>query len=124
MGFTKLLKEGNLDVQEQKNYIEIIEKSGNRLLGIINDIVDISKIEAGQMKVSHSRTNVDEQMKYIQTFFGPETQDKGIQFVLKESLSKEETIISSDSEKLYAILINLVKNAIKYTVRGTSRIWV
>lgn len=119
LGFTKLLKEGNLDVQEQKNYIEIIEKSGNRLLGIINDIVDISKIEAGQMKVSHSRTNVDEQMKYIQTFFGPETQEKGIQFVLKESLSKQETIISSDSEKLYAILINLVKNAIKYTVRGT-----
>ena len=119
LGFTKLLKEANLDAQEQKNYIEIIEKSGNRLLGIINDIVDISKIEAGQMKVSHSRTNVDEQMKYIQTFFGPETQDKGIQFVLKESLSKKETIISSDSEKLYAILINLVKNAIKYTVRGT-----
>lgn len=119
LGFTKLLKEDNLDVREQKNYIEIIEKSGNRLLGIINDIVDISKIEAGQMKVSHSRTNVDEQMQYIQTFFGPETQDKGIQFVLKESSSRKATIISSDSEKLYAILINLVKNAIKYTVRGT-----
>lgn len=119
LGFTKLLKEDNLDVQQQKNYIEIIEKSGNRLLGIINDIVDISKIEAGQMKVSHSRTNVDEQMQYIQTFFRPETQDKGIQFILKKPLFKKETIISSDCEKLYAILINLVKNAIKYTVRGT-----
>lgn len=119
LGFTKLLKEDNLDIQEQKNYIEIIEKSGNRLLGIINDIVDISKIEAGQMKVSHSRTNVDEQMQYIHTFFRPEVQDKGIQFVLKKPLVKKETIISSDCEKLYAILINLVKNAIKYTVRGT-----
>ena len=119
LGFTKLLKEENLNAEEQKNYIEIIEKSGNRLLSIINDIVDISKIEAGQMKVSYSRTKVDEQMQYLYTFFRPETQDKGIELILKKPLVKKETIISSDCEKLYAILINLVKNAIKYTVRGT-----
>jgi signal transduction histidine kinase/CheY-like chemotaxis protein len=119
LGFTKLLKEENLNPEEQKNYIEIIEKSGNRLLSIINDIVDISKIEAGQMHVSHSKTNVDEQMQYIQTFFRPETQEKGIELILRKPMVEKETIISSDHEKLYAILINLVKNAIKYTVKGT-----
>jgi signal transduction histidine kinase/ActR/RegA family two-component response regulator len=119
MGFAELLKSGNLSPEENKNYIEIIEKSGTRLLSIINDIVDISKIEAGQMMVSNSTTNVDEQMQYLQTFFSPEAQDKGIQLVLKKSLDNEETIISTDREKLYAILINLVKNAIKYTVKGT-----
>jgi signal transduction histidine kinase/CheY-like chemotaxis protein len=119
MGFTELLKEDNLSPEEQRNYIEIIEKSGTRLFNIINDIVDISKIEAGQMNVSLSTTNVDEQMQYINTFFGPETQDKGIQLLLKNSIDKEETIISTDQEKLYAILTNLVKNAIKYTVKGT-----
>ena len=119
VGFAELLKEDNLSNEEQKNYIEIIGKSGIRLLNIINDIVDISKIEAGQMNVSFSATNVEEQMQYIHTFFMPETLDKGIQLILKKPSVKEETIISSDSEKLYAILINLVKNAIKYTVKGT-----
>lgn len=119
MGFAELLKSGNLSPEENKNYIEIIEKSGTRLLSIINDIVDISKIEAGQMKVSYSTTNVDEQMQYIHTFFKHEAQDKGIQLVLKKSLDNDDTIISTDREKLYAILINLVKNAIKYTVQGT-----
>lgn len=119
MGFAELLKSGNLSPEENKNYIEIIEKSGTRLLSIINDIVDISKIEAGQMKVGYSTTNVDEQMQYIHTFFEHEAQDKGIQLLLKKPSDNEETIISTDREKLYAILINLVKNAIKYTVKGT-----
>jgi signal transduction histidine kinase/ActR/RegA family two-component response regulator/sensor domain CHASE-containing protein len=119
MGFTELLKEENLSPEEQRNYIEIIEKSGTRLFNIINDIIDISKIEAGQMNVSLSTTNVDEQMHYIQTFFRPETQDKGIELLLKSFSTEEETIIRTDREKLYAILINLVKNAIKYTVKGT-----
>jgi signal transduction histidine kinase/ActR/RegA family two-component response regulator len=119
VGFAELLKGDNLSNEEQKNYIEIIEKSGIRLLNIINDIVDISKIEAGQMNVSFSATNVDEQMQYIHTFFMPETQDKGIRLLLKRSLTEGETIIRTDCEKLYAILTNLVKNAIKYTVKGT-----
>ena len=119
MGFTELLKEENLTSEEQRNYIKIIEKSGTRLFNIINDIIDISKIEAGQMNVSLSTTNVDEQMHYLQTFFRPETQDKGIQLVLKSFSDQEETIIRTDREKLYAILINLVKNAIKYTIKGT-----
>jgi signal transduction histidine kinase len=119
MGFAELLKAENISSEEHKDYIKIIEKSGNRLLGIINDIVDISKIEAGQMMVSYSTTNVDHQMKYIQTFFNPETQDKGIQLIQKKTAVDTPTLLSTDREKLYAILINLVKNAIKYTAKGT-----
>lgn len=118
MGFAELLKEKNISNKEQKEYIEIIEKSGTRLLNIINDIVDISKIEAGQMNVVFSETNIEELLQYIQTFFKPETHDKGLLLVLKNASDEEETIIRTDREKLYAILINLVKNAIKYTVKG------
>nr|WP_315253508.1 CHASE domain-containing protein [uncultured Flavobacterium sp.] len=118
MGFAELLKEANLSIDERKDYIEIIEKSGTRLLNIINDIVDISKIEAGQMNVVFSATNIDELLQYIQTFFKPETQDKGVLLLLKSHLAEDETIIRTDREKLYAILINLVKNAIKYTFKG------
>ncbi|WP_281336930.1 CHASE domain-containing protein [Flavobacterium eburneipallidum] len=119
MGFTELLKETDFSSEEHQNYIEIIEKSGTRLLNIINDIVDVSKIEAGQMNVSLSATNIDEQMQYIQTFFKPETHDKGIELVVKSYSNMQQTVITTDKEKLYAILLNLVKNAIKYTVRGT-----
>lgn len=119
MGFTELLKSGNLSSEENKNYIEIIQKSGTRLLNIINDIVDISKIESGLMMISYSATNVDEQMKCVHTFFHREAQEKGIQLILTPSLAEEDTIISTDLEKLYAVLINLVKNAIKYTLNGT-----
>jgi len=119
MGFAELLKQGNLSLEEQKKYIEIIEKSGLRLLSIINDIVDVSKIEAGQMNVSLSTTNIDEQLQYINTFFNPEAQDKGIQLILKKNTGVKASTITTDREKLYAILINLVKNAIKYTIKGT-----
>lgn len=118
MGFAELLKEADLSSEEQKNYIEIIEKSGTRLLNIINDIVDISKIEAGQMNAVFSATNIDELLQYIHTFFKPETQEKGVLLVLKTPSDGEETIIRTDREKLYAILINLVKNAIKFTIKG------
>ncbi|WP_228520919.1 CHASE domain-containing protein [Flavobacterium sp. HJJ] len=118
MGFAELLKEADLSSEEQKNYLEIIEKSGTRLLNIINDIVDISKIEAGQMNAVFSATNIDELLQYIHTFFKPETQEKGVLLLLKTPLDGDETIIRTDREKLYAILINLVKNAIKFTIKG------
>lgn len=118
MGFTELLKQGNLSPNEEKSYIAIIEKSGVRLLNIINDIIDLSKIEAGQMNISLSITNIGEQLQYINTFFKPEAQYKGIQLILRENTIEEIPIITTDKEKLYAILINLVKNAIKYSIKG------
>ncbi len=119
MGFAELLNEANLSSAEQKSYIGVIEKSGARLLSIINDIIDISKIEAGQMNVVLSTINVEEQMHYIKTFFTPEVQEKGLDLVLKSSSKNDVTLITTDQDKLYAILMNLVKNAIKFTIKGT-----
>ncbi|NWJ52995.1 MAG: PAS domain S-box protein [Bacteroidetes bacterium] len=119
LGFAELLKEPELTGEEQKYYIDIIEKSGARMLNIINDIVDISKIESGQMHISISETNVNEQMEYIYTFFKPEAEKKGIQLLIKNTLPNEMANMETDQQKLYAILSNLVKNAIKYTDKGT-----
>ncbi|MBU3927640.1 MAG: response regulator, partial [Bacteroidetes bacterium] len=119
LGFAELLKEPRLTGEEQQEYIEIIEKSGHRMLNIINDIISISKVESGLMEVNISATNVNEQMKYIYTFFRPETEKKGVRLLLNNDLSDEEAIIQTDREKLYAILTNLVKNAIKFTTNGT-----
>jgi PAS domain S-box-containing protein len=119
LGFASLLKEVNLSGEKQKEYIQIIEKSGDRMLGIINDIVDISKIEAGMMNVDINETNINEQIDYVYTFFKPEVDEKGIRLTCKTNLRGEKAVILTDREKVYAVLINLLKNAIKFTEKGS-----
>lgn len=119
LGFAELLKEPMLPGEVQQEYINIIEKSGARMLNIINDIISISKVESGQMEVSLSETNINEQIEYIFTFFKPEAEHNGIKLHFKNSLPAKEAIIKTDREKIYAILTNLVKNAIKFTPTGS-----
>lgn len=119
LGFSSLLKEPKLTGQKQQKYINIIEKSGARMLNIINDIIDISKIESGTMKVNMKATNINKQLNSIHTFFIPESENKNLDLVLKNRLSPKDTNINTDSDKTYAILVNLVKNAIKYTDKGS-----
>nr|WP_315150535.1 PAS domain S-box protein [uncultured Flavobacterium sp.] len=118
LGFTELLKTPHLTGKEQKEYIDIIEKSGKRMLNIINDIISISKIESGQIEVNLSETDINEQINYIFTFFKPETKQRGIKLFIAKELPTEFNIIKTDKEKLYAILANLIKNAIKFTKEG------
>lgn len=89
------------------------------MLNIINDIIDISKIEAGLMKLYVKESNVNEQIKYIYTFFKPEVESKGLEFTCKTPVPEKEAFIKTDREKVYAILTNLVKNAIKFTEKGS-----
>jgi signal transduction histidine kinase len=119
LGFAELLKEPNLSGDEQQEFISIIEKSGQRMLNIINDIIDISKIESGLTKIDIQDTNINDQIAYIHTFFKHDVELKGITLSTKTSLSEEEAVIKTDPEKLYAILLNLVKNAIKFTHEGS-----
>jgi CheY-like chemotaxis protein len=119
LGFAALLKDPILTGKEQKEYISIIEKSGARMLNIINDIMSISKVEAGQMDVNISETNVNEQIEYIFTFFSPEAKEKGLRLFYRTQLPSNEAVLNTDKEKLYAILTNLVKNAFKFTSKGS-----
>lgn len=122
LGFAELLKEPKLSGESQQKYIDIIQKSGHRMLNIINDIIDISKIESGQMNVLMSETNVNKHMEYMYTFFKPEMDKKNIQFTYHCALNQEDAIIQTDSEKIYAVLTNLIKNAVKFTTNGTISI--
>jgi CheY-like chemotaxis protein len=89
------------------------------MLNIINDNVSISKIESGQMEVSITETNVNEQIEYIYNFFTPEVEKKRLLLLIKNTPPTNEAHIKTDREKLYAILTNLVKNAIKFTHTGS-----
>ena len=78
LGFAELLKESDLKSENRDKYIGIIEKSGARMLNIIDDIVDISKIEAGQMDLNISESNIAELIEEIYSFFKPEAEAKKI----------------------------------------------
>ncbi|MEI6277077.1 MAG: PAS domain S-box protein [Prolixibacteraceae bacterium] len=118
LGFAELLRMPELTGMQQQEYIAIIEKSGKRMLNIINDIVDISKIESGLMRVEIVESNINDQIEYLYTFFKPECETKRIQLITKNALPSSQSIIQTDREKVFAILTNLIKNAIKYSHQG------
>jgi PAS domain S-box-containing protein len=119
LGFTELLKEPNLSSDDQLDYIQTIQISGARMLNTINNIVDVSKIESGLIQVDIKETNINEKMEFTYKFFKPEIEIKGLKFLLKNSLPSKEAIIKTDNEKVYGILTNLVRNAIKFTYEGS-----
>lgn len=119
LGFADLLKEPDLSGEEQQQYIRIIQQSGKRMLNIINDIVNISTIEAGLIKLNFQETDISKQIEFIYTFFKPEAGAKGLKLVINNTLTEKDTILKTDGEKVYAILTNLVKNALKYTHKGS-----
>ncbi len=122
LGFANLLKEPELSIHQQKEYVRIIERSGVRMLNIINDIIDISKIEAGLTKLNIKESNINQQIEYIYTFFKPEIEGKGMTISYRSTLPDKESIIKTDREKVFSILTNLVKNAIKYSKDGEIKI--
>lgn len=119
LGFTELLKEADLTIEERQEYINIIEQSGNRMLHLLNDLIDISKIEAGLINIEVKPTNINEQNEHIYTFFKPAVTKKGMELIYQKYIPIEEATINTDQEKLFAILTNLVNNAIKYTDQGS-----
>jgi PAS domain S-box-containing protein len=119
LGFASLLKQSNLTIEAQNNYIDIIEKSGLRMLNIINDIISISKIESGLVEVHTKEFNINEQQEYLNTFFKPEAEAKGLTLTYTSSLTTEEAVICTDQDKFMSIYTNLIKNAVKYTEKGS-----
>ena len=122
LGFTDLLKEPKRNNARQKKYIGIIEKSGLRMLNIINDIIDLSKIEAGMMELDITESDINQQLDYIYTFFKPEVEAKGMKLFFKNPSPAKKVIVKTDREKLFAILSNLLKNAIRYSDEGVIEI--
>lgn len=118
MGFADLLKNLHLSDNQRLQFISIIEKSGTRMLNLINDLIDISKIEAGQIHLNNTTFSINEKLNYLLIFFSTEAQKKGICLSITTLPEAPDLLINSDKDKIYAILSNLLKNAIKYTDSG------
>lgn len=119
LGFSELLKDPDLTLEEQNEYLTLIEKSGTRMLNIINDIVDISKIETGLVQLNETQLNLNEMLQFMHQFFTKEADSKGLTFKFVQPLNETDALITTDKEKIFAIVTNLVKNAIKFTSKGS-----
>lgn len=118
LGFLSLLDEPNLDEESKREYIQIVNSSAQRLLSTINDIIEISRIESGVVEVSTLEVNLVEQMDFYLDFFLPQANAKKLDLVITSQLTGKDAIVMTDRNKMDSILINLIKNAIKFTSKG------
>ena len=119
MGFASLLKDREISGTEQQSYIDIIMKSGNRMLNTLTDLMDISMLETGMVKLNLSIGNVNTKLKNLYEFFKPEAETKGLKINYSCTLADNEVNINTDRQKFIAILTNLIKNSIKYSHEGS-----
>jgi signal transduction histidine kinase/CheY-like chemotaxis protein/HAMP domain-containing protein len=103
--------------KDEFGYLEIIERNGKNLLSMINDILDISRIEAGHEEVEITKFNVNNMIDEVVTMIHPQAQQQKIK--LEHELKEDEIVIGSDADKLRHIMQNLISNAVKFTEEGS-----
>lgn len=124
LGFSDLLTAPDLDTVSRRDFANMISSSGNNLLSIINDILDISKIEAGQITLIKNEFSAYGLISEIQREYSYKAISKGIEFRLNPKTDVQELIILSDESRIKQVLINFVGNALKFTNSGYIEIGV
>lgn len=120
LGFIQLLKESNLSKEDFVSYLDTIEKSGNHLLMLINNILDISQIESDQMEINLQQVDVNKELQSLYNNFSIEAKKKNIRLLI--DFPSNQLILNTDEEKFHAILTNLINNAIKFTHTGSIHV--
>jgi signal transduction histidine kinase/HAMP domain-containing protein len=121
LGFSRLMRDNMPDNEKKDRYLDIILQSGNHLLNLINDILDISRIEAGRINLEPVRFDAGRLMSDVQDMIGHRIHEKGLAFIIEKDPSVPP-VITADFRKLNQILVNLIGNAIKYTETGYIRL--
>ena len=117
LGFTHILQESEPEPEQAEN-LDIIYRSGEHLLTLINDVLDISKIEAGRVELTYTEFDLYCLLDELQQTFSRATDQKGLRFLVVRSPDLPQ-IIFSDRLKLRQVLSNLLSNAVKFTAAGT-----
>ncbi len=117
LGFSQLLDNDLLTKEERKRYLEVIDSSGNQLLTVINDILEISKLEVGQLKIYPEKFNVKKLLDRLFAIFTPMVEEKGLELIFTKTCDIDISIIS-DENRISQILTNLIQNGIKFTETG------
>ncbi len=124
LGFSDLLTDPDLNTQSRREFADLINLSGNNLLSIINDVLDISKIEAGQITLTESKLSAQSLISDIQKEYSFKASSKGIEFRFASGIPDQDIIFRSDEMRIKQVLINFVGNAIKFTDHGYIEIGV
>jgi signal transduction histidine kinase len=118
VGFSSLLSDAQGGNDERHELTDIILRSSDHLLEILNDIVEISNIEAGNIRVVKNKVNVNDIMRHLDTRFGSRAEEKAISIVYMTVLSDNEADIITDEVKVHQVLGYLINNALKFTKEG------
>lgn len=123
IGFTQLMAKDHSLRSENHEFVEIINQSGEHLLGLINDILEMSKIEAGLIALTENSFDLYRLLKSVETLFKLKTDAKGLELIFVRADDVPQ-FIEADEIKLRQILINLLGNAVKFTPSGQIRVSV
>jgi signal transduction histidine kinase len=119
IGFLKLILEGMADdPEEQQQFLLEAHKSSLHLLDVINDILDIAKIEAGKMELEWRSIQLNDLFNDVENFMRPQAEARNLSFQMKLPETCDEIIIYGDYQRLKQVMLNLVGNAIKFTHEG------
>ena len=118
IGFSDLLNDPNFDEEQKAEFTKTIINNGNSLLVIISDILDLSMIAAGQMKIKNERFSIQKLLEDLENEFKLKACDKGIEFRMEIPSECAEVIIENDKYRIRQILVNLIGNALKFTSHG------
>lgn len=120
LGFADLLQRDDLPLEKCQQYAKIISGCGNNLMQLLNDILDISRIEAGEIKLKKEEFCVNQVIDNLYNLYEPQSRENGreISLQIHKSLRDDEAIIYSDKRYLNQILTNLLDNALKFTKKG------
>jgi PAS domain S-box-containing protein len=119
VGFTNLLKQNGLSELEKKSYLEFIEKGSDRLLRLISDIIQISKIDASFSNIYRKSFLLNTFIEDLHKNFSSTLSKKEISITTEIALSDLESRVYTDMDRLYQVFANLLENAIKFTKSGT-----
>ncbi|MES2744599.1 MAG: response regulator [Bdellovibrionota bacterium] len=117
MGFVELMRDGDLSVPEQKEYLDIITRNAGQVTRVIDDILDLSKVEAGKIEVEEIEFSLTDLLNDFAALTQFRARENGIEFVIRKQSSVPSVLIS-DPTRLKQILSNVVGNAIKFTREG------
>ncbi|MEM6435412.1 MAG: ATP-binding protein [Cyanobacteria bacterium P01_D01_bin.115] len=123
IGFLRLILDGMADDSaEQDEFLQEAHKSALHLLNLINDVLDIAKIEAGKMQIDMSPLNLSELFADVENFTRPQAERKQLQFEMDQPSTHDQIVINGNYQRLLQVMLNLVGNAIKFTHEGSITI--
>jgi signal transduction histidine kinase/CheY-like chemotaxis protein len=117
LGFSRLMHDDAGLSGEQRKTLDIINRSGEHLLNLINDVLDMAKVEAGRLSIENTLIDLGGMVRDITDLLRARAEEKGLQLLLDQS-SDFPRLVRADGAKLRQVLINLVGNAVKFTERG------